>query len=233
MPRIPRRFQWASEACFHLMDRGHNREAIFADDEDREALLVLLGRYQSRFRLRLHHYCLMTNHFHVLVQLEDPAQVSALMAGLLRAYVHHCHRRHGFVGHRWQGRFKSPAVQCSKYLLSCGRYIARNPLEVGLVALPWAYPWSSAAAYALGKPDVLLTENAEYLGLASSAAQRQETWQRFLLADDRREAMVRRGDWAIGDEDFRQRVLLEQGLPAPRRRGRPPKPASAARRISP
>jgi putative transposase len=229
MARIPRRCQWASEACFHLMDRGHNREAIFADDEDRQAFLGLLGRYQSRFRLRLYHYCLMTNHFHVLVQLEDPAQVSTLMAGLLRAYVHHCHRRHGFVGHRWQGRFKSPAVQCSEYLLSCGRYIERNPVEVGFAALPWEYVWSSAAAYALGKPDALLAENAEYLGLACSADQRQETWQRFLLTDDRREAMVRRGDWAIGDDEFRQRVLLEHGRPAARRRGRPPKPASAAR----
>jgi putative transposase len=136
MPRVPRRYQWASEACFHLMNRGHNRESIFADDEDRQAFLGLLGRYRSRFRLRLYHYCLMSNHFHVLVQMEDPAQVSPLMAGLLRAYVHHCHRRHGFVGHRWQGRFKSPAVQCSEYLLSCGRYIERNPVEPGLPAMP-------------------------------------------------------------------------------------------------
>jgi putative transposase len=190
--------------------------------------LGLLGRYQSRFRLRVYHYFLMTNHFLVLVQLEDSAQASPLMAGLLRAYVHHGHRRHGFVGHRWQGRFKSPAVQCSEYLLSCGRYIERNPVEVGLVALPWAYPWSSAATYALGKPDPLLAENAEYLSLASSAAQRQKTWQRFLLTDDRREAMVRRGDWAIADEESRQRVLLEHGRSAARRRGRPPKPASTA-----
>ncbi len=84
MSRIPRRCQWASEACFHLMNRGHNREAIFADDEDRHAFLGLLGRYERRFRLRLYHYCLMTNHFPVLVQLEDPAQVSPLMAGCRR-----------------------------------------------------------------------------------------------------------------------------------------------------
>jgi REP element-mobilizing transposase RayT len=77
----------------------------------------------------------MTNHFHVLVEPEDPAQVSPLMAGLLLAYVHHCHRRHGFVGHRRQGRFKSPAVQCSGYLLSCGRTIERNSVEVRMVTL--------------------------------------------------------------------------------------------------
>jgi hypothetical protein len=106
VPRIPRRCQWAGEAWFDVIDRGHNREAIFADDEDRHAFLRLIGRYQNRFRLCIDHGCLVTNHFQVLVQREDPAQVSPLMAGLLRAYVHHCHRRHGFVGHPGQGRFR-------------------------------------------------------------------------------------------------------------------------------
>jgi hypothetical protein len=68
----------------------------------------------------------------------------------------------------------------------------------------------------LGQPDPVLAANAEYLSLASSAAQRQETWQRFLRADDRRETILRRGDWAIGDEGFRQHVLLEHGRPAAR-----------------
>ena len=93
------------------MDRSHNRSVVFHDDEDRQQCLTLLGRYQQRFRFRLYHYCLMANHFHLLVQLQDPRHLSPLMAGLLRAYVHHCHRRHGFVGHLWQGRFKSPAIQ--------------------------------------------------------------------------------------------------------------------------
>jgi REP element-mobilizing transposase RayT len=87
MSRIPRRHQWASEVCYHLMNRGHDREAIFADDEDRHALLGLVQRYQRRFGFRLYHYCSMSNHFHLLVQLADPRQVSRLMAGLLRAYA--------------------------------------------------------------------------------------------------------------------------------------------------
>ena len=53
------------------------------------------------------------------------------------AYVHYFNRRYRFVGHLWQGRFKSPAIQCEGYLLSCGRYIERNPLEAGLVTEPW------------------------------------------------------------------------------------------------
>jgi hypothetical protein len=91
------------------------------------------------------------------------------------------------------------------------RCIERNPVEAGMVTLPWAYAWSSAAAYALDTRDALSTANAEYLRLASSPDQRQETSQRLVLADDRREATVRRGDWAIGDEQFRRRVLLQQG----------------------
>src|SRR5438552_5166369 len=72
MSRLPRRLQWTEEACYHLMDRGHNREPVFADDEDRHAFLNLVARYQQPFGLRLYHYCLMTNHFHLLLQLDDP-----------------------------------------------------------------------------------------------------------------------------------------------------------------
>ncbi len=148
------------------------------------------------------------------------------MAGLLRAYVHHCHRRHAFVGHRWQGRFKSPAVQYREYLLSCGRYIERNPVEAGLLTEPWEYRWSSARAYALGAPDPLLADNTEYLAISEEPHRRRELWRQFLLGADHREEVFRAGDWAIGDGDFRLRAHLQQGRPGPRRRGRPPKHAA-------
>jgi REP element-mobilizing transposase RayT len=76
------------------MNHGHNRETVFADDEDRLYFLDLLARYRERFELRLYHYCLMDNHFHLLLQLAQPRRLSALMAGLLRAFTHHFHRRH-------------------------------------------------------------------------------------------------------------------------------------------
>ena len=223
MPRVPRHLQWSEEACFHLMNRGHNREPVFADDEDRRAFVGLVARYRDRVGFRLLHYCLMSNHFHLLVKLPDPRQVSTLMAGLLRAYVHHCHRRHGFVGHRWQGRFKSPAVQCRDYLLSCGRYIERNPLEAGIVVQPWDYEWSSARVHATGAADPLVTESAGYHELASQAQDREERWRGFLLGEDPREQAVRRGDWVIGDDAFRLQVSEARGRPMPRGRGRPRK----------
>jgi REP element-mobilizing transposase RayT len=69
------------------MDRGHNRQIIFLDDEDRAAFANLLGRYRQAFGFRLVHYCFLSNHFHLLVQLPDPRLWSRLMAGLLRAYA--------------------------------------------------------------------------------------------------------------------------------------------------
>src|SRR5437870_3620615 len=84
MPRLPRRWQWTEAACYHLMDRGHNRESVFADDEDRARFLARLARYRDRFGLRLYHYGLMGNHFHLVAQLPEPRRLSALMAGLLR-----------------------------------------------------------------------------------------------------------------------------------------------------
>ena len=91
---------------------------------------------------------------------------------------------------------------------------------------PWEYRWSSARAYALGTTDPLLTENVEYVGLAKDADRRQDLWRAFLLGADPREEAVRAGDWAIGDDEFRLRARLQQGRPAPRRRGRPRKAGS-------
>jgi putative transposase len=79
-----------------------------------------------------------------------------LLAGLLVAYWHHYRRRYHLVGHLFQGRCKTPAVDIDSYLLSCGRYIERNPLEPRLVRQPWQYRWSSCRAYALGEEDPLL-----------------------------------------------------------------------------
>lgn len=79
MPRTLRRQQLAGAVCFHVLDRGHDRTLVFADDEDRRAFLGLLARYRDRLGFRLHHYCLMTNHFHLVVW---PQSVGDLIDGL-------------------------------------------------------------------------------------------------------------------------------------------------------
>jgi putative transposase len=145
------------------------------------------------------------------------------MAGLLRSYVHYAHWRRGFVGHHWQGRFKSPAVQTETYLLSCGRYVERNPLEAGMVELPWEYRWSSCRAYALGEPDPLRSDNPRYLEMSPEPSRRQDLWREFLLGAAPKELLIRQEDWVLGDEEFCRRAALASGRPLGRKRGRPRK----------
>lgn len=227
MPRGPRGRPWAEGVCCHVLHRGHHRDTVFPADEDRRAFLDLLARYRDRFAARLYHYGLMTNHFHLVLQLPDPRALSGFLAGLPRAYVHLMHRRYGFVGHLWQGRFKGPAVDGDTYLLSCGRYVERNPVEAGLAAAPWAYRWSIAAAYALGEADGLLATNPWYEALAATAAARRQRWRAFLVGEDPREDAVRRAEGWRGPEDLGSRIVDHHGRRVARRRGRPAKVISS------
>ena len=227
MPRKPRGMQLADRVAYHVMSRGHNREAVFGETGDFRHFLRLLGRYRERFGFRLYHYCQMTNHVHLLVQLENPRRLSSLMAGLLLAYTRYYNRRYGFVGHLWQGRFKSPTVQRERYWLTCGRYLERNPLAAGLVKAPWDYAWSSCRAYALGEPDALLTEDPEYAELSPAPARRQSLWREFLMGEDLREGVIRRQEWAIGNADFCRELAAVLGRPLAARRGRPRKEPAA------
>ena len=199
MGRRPRQHQRASGGYYHVMNRGHNREVVFQTEDDHAYFLDLLERYRQRCAVRLYPYCLMDNHFHLLARAEQANDLSPCMAGLLRAYVHSFHRRYGFVGHLWQGRFQSPAVAVEAYFLRCARYLERNPLEAGVVAEPWTYRWSSCPAYALGRHDPLFSYNVWYQERGADAGQRSSSWREFLLGDDPQEALVRRGDWVLGD----------------------------------
>ena len=205
MPRNARRYLFTPAACYHVLNRGHARERIFHDDEDRLHFLHLVDRYRQRFDFRLYHYCLLDNHFHLLLQLADARQLSRLLAGMMVACWHHYRRRYQLVGHLFQGRCKTPAVEAEAYLLSCGRYIERNPVEAGLVSDPWQYRWSSSRAYACGETDGLLASNPWYEELATTGSRRQEWWRAFLLGDDSKEEVVRRQDWIIGSDSFRHR----------------------------
>jgi putative transposase len=130
MPRAARNALWTPAACYHVLNRGHARETVFHDDEDRLYFLRLLARYRDRCGWRLYHYCLMGNHFHLLLRLADPRRLSREMAGLMVAYWHHYRRRYALVGHLFQGRFKSPAVEADEYLLTVMRYVGADSFHV-------------------------------------------------------------------------------------------------------
>jgi len=100
--------------------------------------------------------------------------------------VHYYHRRYGFVGHLFQGRFKSPAVAVERYFPSCARYMEPNSVRANLAALPWEFAWSSTRGYALGAEDPLISYNVCYRVLGASAAGRQarSTKKRAILLAD-------------------------------------------------
>ncbi len=134
-------------AVYHLTARGNARQAVFLDDGDRAGFLELLGRVVERFRWRCHGYCLMGNHYHLLIETPEP-NLARGMRQLNGVYTQAFNRAHGRAGHLFQGRYKAIVVEREAYLLELARYIVLNPVRAGMVAAAGAWPWSSYAASA-------------------------------------------------------------------------------------
>ncbi len=134
-------------ATYHIMSRGDRRSDIYRDDVDRRVFLDLLAREVRQQRWRLLAYCLMGNHYHLL--LETPE--SNLVTGMRRlngVYTQTFNRRHGLVGHVMQGRYKCILVGREAYLLELARYIVLNPVRAGMVSAAQEWAWSSCRATA-------------------------------------------------------------------------------------
>jgi REP element-mobilizing transposase RayT len=133
-------------AVYHVTSRGDRREAIFVDDEDRHALLEVVGQGLSRFDAEVLAYCLMGNHYHFVLHTRQ-ANLSLLMRHINGVYTQTFNRRHGKVGHLFQGRFKAILVDRDAYLLEVCRYVELNPVRARMVYKPQAWPWSSYRAH--------------------------------------------------------------------------------------
>ena len=138
-------------AVYHLTARGDRREDIFLDDTDRQTFLELLAKEIRQQRWRLYAYCLMGNHYHLLIETPE----GKLVAGMQRlngVYTQAFNRRHGRVGHVLQGRYKSILVDKDAYLLELARYIVLNPVRAHMVKRVEDWAWSSYRA-TVGKTD--------------------------------------------------------------------------------
>lgn len=132
-------------ALYHVTSRGNERKDIFFGDEDRLVFLETLGGVTERFNWLCHAYCLMTNHYHLLVETLD-GNLSKGMRQLNGVYTQYVNRTHRRVGHLFQGRFKGILVQKEAYLLELARYIVLNPVRAGLVRRARDWRWSSYRA---------------------------------------------------------------------------------------
>ena len=142
MPRSPR--VEYPHAFYHVMNRGRNKDNIFHDKSDFQLFLKILGRASVEFNAIVHCYCLMSNHYHLLLETPD-ANLSKVMCFLGREYVRKYNRKKGCDGSLFKSRYKSILVDKDSYLGDLSRYIHRNPLCI--VDNLREYKWSSYPSY--------------------------------------------------------------------------------------
>lgn len=227
-----------SNALYHVTARGDRREDIFEDDADRQMFLSILAQVVTQCNWICHAWCLMDNHYHLLIQTPD-GNLSKGMRQLNGVYTQASNRRHQRVGHLFQGRFKAILVDSDAYLLELARYVVLNPVRAGMVQKPVDWKWSSYRASVGLEPaapwlavDGLLAQFAKRRSLA------QQRYAQFVA-----EGIKAASPWSnlqgqvfLGDEQFVQRMqthLLSSKdnvqIPLAQRRPPPPPLAEIAR----
>ena len=134
------------DAWYHVMNRGRRGEKVFGIKEDYWLFVDLLKELDDIFHVRVVAYCMMTNHYHLLVQTPD-ANLSRSMRHLNGVYTQRYNRKYGYDGQLFRGRYKSIVVESDSYALELVRYIHRNPMEAGIVDTLQKYTWSSHKPY--------------------------------------------------------------------------------------
>ena len=142
----PLRLEFAG-ALYHVTSRGDRREAIYDDNNDKTQFLSVLNDVCVTYNWVCHAYCLMTNHYHLLIETPD-GNLSKGMRQLNGVYTQRFNRSHGRVGHVFQGRYKAVFVEKESYLLELSRYIVLNPVRARMVQSAGEWPWSSYRATA-------------------------------------------------------------------------------------
>jgi REP element-mobilizing transposase RayT len=144
MPRPPRIH--FPGALFHVIARGNGRQKTFRDQADYRAFLAMLASLKQQKPFQLYAYCLMPNHFHLLLEV-DRVPLAHLMQPLLTRYAKAFNGRHRRVGHLFQARYQAILCQRDTYLQALVRYLHLNPVRAHLIRDPAAWPWSSHRAY--------------------------------------------------------------------------------------
>ncbi len=128
----------------HIIQRGHNRQVVFASDEDYRYYLKNLREGKEELGCKIYAYCLMTNHVHLIVdpgeEVENLALLMKRVSGRQTRYVNRLEGRRGTL---WEGRYKSSPIERDEYLLACCRYVELNPVRAGIVEDLEKYKWSS------------------------------------------------------------------------------------------
>ena len=144
MPRQQR--QKSQSGYYHIMIRGNERRNIFLDDKDRLRFIDTLYEKKQGLQFYLHAYCLMDNHVHLMIS-EGDEDIATSMKRITVSYVYYFNKKYERVGHLFQDRFKSEAIEGDSYVISLARYIHQNPVKATMVKTADEYKWSSCNSY--------------------------------------------------------------------------------------
>lgn len=231
MARLPR-LSLAHEV--HVVTlRGHNGQAVFADDQDRLTFLSLLAEHAERERVLVHAYVLMDERILLLLTPQEEGALSRCMQGVGRSYGRRFNQRHGRSGTLWEGRFRSTVIQPERYLLPVMVFMDLEPVRAGRVQGPEAYPWSSHGHYTGLRHERGIAPHPLVWGLGNTPFAREATYARLVregLAPGLQQTLE--GDalrgWVLGDAGFLDRLSertprrLVKARPGRPRQGRVP-----------
>lgn len=209
MARKPRYHH--SGAFYHLMLRGNDGQKIFFSDADRCRMCLLIQQGVERYGHRIHAFCLMSNHIHLLVQVAH-TPISKIVHNLAFRYSQGINRRYGKIGHLFQGRFKSILLEESDYFLKLIRYIHMNPVRAKLVSKPEDYQWSGHRAY-LGIDDdiVWLTIDYALAKFDNVLGQARHMYNDYILKIESKEELNElrmnfKDSQVLGNDDFLEEI---------------------------
>ncbi len=214
----------------HIIQRGHNRNAVFAHAADCHFYLDSLRELKVEFDVDVFAYCLMTNHVHLILQVgDDVSAIGQLMKRLSARQTRYVNKIEGRTGTLWESRFRSSPIETDRYLLACCRYVELNPVRAGLVSAPEHYDWSSYRRKVGLSKQAWIDLDPPYLGLGVRENQRIFRYREFISQGTARSeqalirAAIQRGQLTGGARFVDEVERKLQRRVEPRGPGRPRK----------
>ncbi len=200
-------------AVYHVILRGNAGDPIFFDDGDRYRLYLILQYAVERFRCRIHAFCLMTNHIHIVMQVDD-IPLSRIMQNVSLRFTKWINYSRSRTGHIFQGRYKALLIDADAYLLELVRYVHLNPVRAGVAADPGEYPWTGHGCY-LGQESIPWLTTDFVLSMLSPRLEQARKAYRTFVHDGIGEG--RRGEFhsgtcegrILGDDAFTDEILVK------------------------
>jgi len=191
-------------AVYHITSRGNEKKLIFKDERDREIFLDTLSQVDKRYNWLCHAYCLMNNHYHLIIETPD-GNLSVGMRQLNGVYTQAFNRQHNRVGHLFQGRYKGILIQKDSHLLEVCRYVVLNPVRAKAVKKPEQWRWSSYQATAgIEKPHPCLSTEWILNQFGSTRRIAEKAYRKFVEDGIKQESIWEavRAQSILGEEEF-------------------------------